>query len=249
MKDIIGTRTSCVEFKSRANHYSMEKRKIAVLGSSRGLGAELARVAVSEGSNQVPFHVLGVARKTEHLSQLKDELGPNFSFLNLDLSKEDDLSHLEGELNDFMPSQIFYVAGGGPYGAFGDRPFHSHQWAWRVTYEAAARICHYALRAHERPQVILIGSAICESQPDLHASSYAAAKHAVKGLYTSLRREYPDWDLRLFSPGYLDTELLPKNAQVRYKKLWEPKVVAHMLFDWSQDKGHFGSHRVLSDHP
>lgn len=223
----------------------MKEKRIAVIGASRGLGAELVKSFSSDRS----VNLLGVARKREHLESLKNKFGPHFEPLVLDLAQEKSFETLSSELGKFRPDQIFYVAGGGPHGHFQDRPFHSHQWAWRVTFEAAAWVCHWALRQDPQPQVILVGSAICESRPDPLASSYAAAKHALLGLFSSLRKELPKWDLRLFSPGYLDTELLPKTSVVRYKRVWDPKTVAVSLMEWSQDKSQLGSHKSFADYP
>jgi len=97
--------------------------------------------------------------------------------------------------------------------------------------------------------VILVGSTICENQGDRHAASYAAAKHALKGLYESLRLEAPDWDLRMVSPGYLDTELLPKNAPVRYKEVWDPQKVAQEIVEWMKQKSNHGDHKVYPPYP
>ena len=97
--------------------------------------------------------------------------------------------------------------------------------------------------------MVLIGSSVCEEKADPLAASYAAAKHAVKGLYDSLRAEAPSWDLRLFSPGYLDTELLPKGAPIRYKTLWQPSEVAARLAAWAFDQNQHGAHEVCPDTP
>ncbi|NCN41071.1 hypothetical protein GW916_07445, partial [bacterium] len=82
-----------------------------------------------------------------------------------------------------------------------------------------------------------------------HGASYSAAKHALKGLYLSLRVEKPTWDLRLFSPGYLDTELLPKGASVRYKKVWDPEEVSVRFIDWMLDEELLGDHHSDSAYP
>lgn len=223
-----------------------EKNRIAVIGASRGLGAELSKLLLRQDSTAA---LLGVARKRDRLEALQGTWGPRFQPLVFDLSQDDRYEILGKELESFKPTQIFYVAGGGPHGAFEERPFHSHQWAWRVSFEGAAWTCHWALKRNPRPQVILIGSAICENRPDPMAASYAAAKHALFGLYSTLKQECPDWDLRLFSPGYLDTELLPKNSPVRYNKIWDTEAVALNLMEWSQDKTQPGSHKCFSDYP
>lgn len=218
--------------------------RVAVIGASRGLGAELSRLLCLKG-----VAVLGVARKEELLRSLAAEFPGSFSPYVFDLSLTEGWESLEGSLGEFQPSCVYYVAGGGPYGLFKERPFHAHQWAWRVTFEGAARLCHWSLNQGSPPRFVLTGSSVCENRPDPMASSYAAAKHALRGLYESLRVENKEWDLRLFSPGYLDTELLPKNAPVRYKNLWSPREVAAELMEWSFDQNNFGDHKTYLDLP
>lgn len=218
--------------------------RAVVIGASRGLGAALSKLLVKGG-----VEVLGVARKEELLKDLANQSLGKFKPFVFDLLASDGWDSLESILSAHAPSRIYYVAGGGPYGFFKERPFHAHQWAWKVTFEAAARLCHWSLRQARSPQMVLVGSSICEERPDPMASSYAAAKHALKGFYESLRAENKEWDLRLFSPGYLDTELLPKNASVRYKNLWSPHEVAKDLIEWSFNEKYFGEHKKYLNLP
>lgn len=223
----------------------MSENRVALLGSSRGLGNSLAQALSSvEG-----VRILGVARKRDLLDAQKNRLGSVFQGFPFDLSKMDDFTRLETELKEFSPHRIVYMAGGGPYGPFDKISFSSHQWAWRVSFEGAARICHWALQQALPPQMILVGSAICETLGDPNGASYAAAKHALRGLYLSLKEERPQWDLRLFSPGYLDTELLPKGAPVRYKKVWDPVEVSGRFVEWMLDDEKIGDHHIESAYP
>ena len=98
------------------------------------------------------------------------------------------------------------------------------------------------------PQVILVGSSVAESAADPKAASYCAAKHALRGLFLSLREEYPDWDLRLFSPGYMDTDMLPPHALVRKKGVHDPARVASDLWSWALTADR-GAHWVYPIHP
>lgn len=221
-----------------------DEKRVVLIGASRGLGAEITKVLLASDSH---FKLLGVARKSDRLEELV-ELFPG-QFLSLPLDLTQDFGPLETKLDAFKPHHIFYVAGGGPFGPFQEKSFASHQWAWKVTFEGAAQVCHWALRQESRPQVILVGSSICEEKPDPMAASYAAAKHALRGLYTSLSKENPLWDLRLFSPGYLDTELLPLGAAVRYKKVWSPFKVAKQFVEWAMDEDQLRTHRSLPAHP
>lgn len=203
--------------------------RVVIIGASRGLGAELCAIASRQAE------VLGVSRSQGHAAR----------WFKQDLSK--DISPLLETLKEFKPNQIFYVAGGGPFGDFASKDFKDHQWCFRTTFESAARVVHEFLGKSD--QIVLCGSAVAEANADPKAASYAAAKHALKGLYASIIAEKPSTDLRLFSPGYLDTELLPKNASVRYKGVWDPKVVAMDLWQWSENKqGRFG-HKIYTNHP
>lgn len=225
-------------------------RKILILGASRGLGAQLVRAFLSEsGSAETSIEILGLSRNKGTLEKLKAEVGSSFQYQCFDVAREESWERWEFLIESFSPHQIFYVAGGGPFGPFEKRAFLSHQWAWKVTFEGAARVCHWALGQSSRPQVVLVGSSICESKGDPQAASYAAAKHALKGLYESLRLEAPDWDLRLVSPGYLDTELLPKNAPVRYKEVWNPATVAQEIANWSMQLEALGAHKLYASYP
>lgn len=215
--------------------------KVAIIGASRGLGACLAR--------SIPHSckILAMARSGERLKKLQQETGAHIEIATLDVTK--DLESLLSLLRDFEPTRVFYLSGGGPFGEFHKKAWKDHMWAWEVTFLAAARTVHALLNAGGKmPQIVLCGSSVAENKGDAKAASYASAKHALRGLYESLRLENPQLDVRLFSPGYLDTELLPKGAEVRYKGVWNPEMVAQKLWDWSESDDHAG-HLSLSPHP
>ncbi len=211
-------------------------QKVAILGASRGLGSCLAKVAAMAGSD-----VRGFARKagpaydrvTYHLADFSNEEGQCAVLENL-------LSH--------PVERVFITVGGGPFGPYGQREFKDHLWAWQVTFLFPARVVHALMATGRSCQIILTGSSVAESHGDPGAASYASAKHALHGLHSSLRLENPEWDLRLFSPGYMDTTLLPRNAAVRSVGVWAPEQVAEDLWEWAlgPDKG---GHRVYQRHP
>lgn len=134
--------------------------------------------------------------------------------------------------------RIFYFAGGGPHGAYSSKKFSDHMWAMNVSYLAFASILHFVLNQFsnlKHLQIIAIGSSIAESKPDFHAASYSAAKHALKGLISSIQLEYSQPDVRLFSPGYMKTKMLPPMAWVYQLNglVASPKQVASILSEWS----------------
>jgi len=213
--------------------------RVAVLGASRGLGRaivdQLLRVETGD-------EILAVARKVG---------GSGPTWVHADFSREDGQSACLAALESFMPHKIIYTAGGGPYGEFGSHAWRDHLWSYNVSLLFPARVAHWALGlgADRRPrQICFVGSSVAESQADKNAASYASTKHGLKGLWSTLREESDAIDLRLYSPGYMDTDLLPKGAPVRQRPLWSPKEVAKDLLQWLE-AGPRHDYRRLAIHP
>lgn len=214
-----------------------------IFGASRGLGAALTKVAC-----EARYPVIGWGRKEARLRELR-EAHPLFEYRVADFSSLHGQDEVLRALEADQPfSKVFLVAGGGPFGAYQERDWSAHEWAWQVTFQFPARVVHKLMALKRREQVILIGSAVAESAGDPLAASYASAKHALKGLYSSLHSEDPDWDLRLFSPGYMDTELLPRHASVRALGVYSPLQIARELWTWSLTAD-IGGHKVYPKHP
>lgn len=216
--------------------------RAVILGASRGLGAELVKKASSTA-----FSVTGFGRKEAQLQILQAQC-PLFEYRVADLAQASGQDIVIRYLLEEPFSKLFCVAGGGPYGPFGAANWRDHNWAWEVSFRSHARVLHALAQAHRFEQVILIGSSVAEQEGDKGAASYAAAKHALKGLYSSLRLDYPEWDVRLYSPGYMDTALLPMNAAVRKNGVFDPVDVALDLWNWSLSADN-GGHRVHPKHP
>ena len=216
--------------------------RVVILGASRGLGAELVKYVCGTG-----YPVVGFGRKEGALSQLREQF-PLFEYTVADFATRIGQDETLRYLLEENYGKVIVVAGGGPYGLFQDREWKDHQWAWDVTFQFPARVLHALTVAARRDQVIVIGSAVAESSADPMAASYCAAKHALRGLVTTLRLENPGWDLRLFSPGYMDTDLLPKNAAVRKLGVYAPSEVARELWTWSLSADNSG-HKVYPIHP
>jgi short-subunit dehydrogenase len=207
--------------------------KIAILGASRGLGASLVRVIQQENP---PVELLLVSRKLpllQALARSQDRV------LSADFSKDDGQRRVLSELSEFDPQQIFYVAGGGPHGVFEEKNWTDHTWALEVGLIFPMRVVHEALRrrviTRNLQKLVLVGSAIAGRQPDPKASSYAAAKHGLRGLVTSIQGESPGLDIRIYEPGYIATEMLPADAWPRQQGLAsDPAEEARQLWHWSQ---------------
>ncbi len=214
--------------------------RVALLGATRGLGWALARhlsglsgAQGSQSSQVDPVASLLVVGRKAPPADL-----PKAAFVSLDLASVQQVEEvLFPSLAQFNPHKIFYIAGGGPFGTFEKKQWKDHLWAYQLNLLTPARLLHWAFQAQgktELRQVVFVGSAIAEDQGEREGASYASAKHGLKGLVRSLQRE--DLDVRLFSPGYMDTQMLPPNAWPRQQGLsiLSPEDVALELWTWSQ---------------
>ena len=204
----------------------MHKRFI-LLGASRGLGWATYQ-QLSLNTNDL---FLLSSRKIKMRSE---EVNKNTELIEQDFSKVPINLEFISELQSFKPTNMIYFAGGGPYGHFADKKWSDHSWALNTTFMYPAELIHSVVSEKvkwpELEQIIVIGSAVAENQADPKAASYAAAKHALRGLIDTLKLEPNHIDIKLFSPGYMQTNMLPPNSQPRQNNRAEnPAEVAKKL--------------------
>lgn len=188
---------------------------MAFLGASRGLGRA---VALEMDKKQNLAKALLISRSQEKLDQLGSELNAPAESLSLDFSKQENFEDLVSFLKKGNVQRIFYFAAGGPYGLFSKKQWKDHQWAMQVSFLTPAELLHRCVHQRVFPelkQFVVVGSQIADSSADPNASSYSAAKHALKGLVDSIVAEKDELDVRIFRPGYIDTDMLPANAAPR----------------------------------
>lgn len=212
-------------------------RKVAILGASRGLG----RALHAEIFEQFPACEFLLVSRSEPATLN----AMNARWVRLDLANPAEQTCVGEELELFQPTHILYVAGGGPYGAFSEKDIKAHLWATEVNYLGVLRILHWALKARAKlptlEQFAVVGSAIAGRGPDPQAASYAAAKHALRGLVGSIAHESPWFDVKLYEPGYMDTSLLPAKAWPRAKGLAvDPRDEAKRMLQFMQTPNWLG---------
>lgn len=200
--------------------------KFILLGASRGLGWATYQ-ALAKKYPAAEF--LLISRRIAE---------GNYQSFKFDFSKELSSEFLT-KLIDFNPTTIIYFAAGGPYGNFQEKKWADHQWAMNVSFLFPAQLLHSILQTPPKnlKKFVFVGSAIAENKPDPGAASYCAAKHALKGLVTTLQAENtPDnkcaFKIDLFSPGYIETDMLPAHSWPRQQGLAESaENVAAQLID------------------
>lgn len=213
--------------------------KVCVLGASRGLGLEFAKQLVA--GNEL---FLSARRMTE----VKHVFPDSVQLKNFDFSKESNQEKILSELTQWQPELVIYCAAGGPYGEFQNKKWGAHAWALNVSLVFPAKLLHWGLQQDSVQAMAFVGSAIAEAKADPKAASYSMAKHGLKGLIHSVIEEKPCKNIYLFSPGYMDTDMLPQNAEPRVKGevILSPQKVAQYCIEniksRSQDWHHVIEH-------
>ncbi len=210
-------------------------KRALVFGASRGLGR-----AVVEHAN-LHFEGLSVVEVSR-----KSPSHP------LDLTKVNDQNKaaemIEGQDFDL----VIYCAGGGPHGEFSSKEWKDHAWALHLNLYGPMFLIHRWLNARKgskgEGRFVVVGSRIAEQNPDPFASSYAAGKAGLYGFVSSLQLELKESKNKvwLFSPGYMNTEMLPSTAKVRHdgSKLMSAETAAQAMLRWLKKDGPW--HRVLN---
>jgi short-subunit dehydrogenase len=236
-------------------------KKVLIIGASRGLGRSIALFSQTHLETLTSLHLLsrkldGLA-ETKALAQVGESKDGRVAVTVPIVLDSTDMSKPEGQ--NFAAELIrvegfdavIYAAGGGPHGPFAAKDWKDHLWSLHVGLIAPMLLCSEWLKSRKSTQegrFIIVGSRIAEAQPDPLATSYAAGKHGLFGFVSSIQSELETnknkvW---LFSPGYMDSEMLPPNAHVRHdgRKLLSTDTAAQALLRWLKKDGPW--HRVLN---
>ena len=212
----------------------MEKERVAFLGCSRGFGRSVCLSMNRE--NPLGFSLL-VSRKKEKLKSLSRQIKGNSEIVTGDLTKKSEILSLIEIVKGRKINRLLYFAGGGPYGAFISKEWKDHLWAFQLNFLTPAFLLNQLLDCKEIRQMVFVGSLIADKKPDCWTASYSSAKRALMTLVTSVIEENPEKDLRLFNPGWMDTDLIPPGAGVRQDgtKLLDPDKTALEFIQWIND--------------
>ncbi|MCO5113577.1 MAG: SDR family oxidoreductase [Bdellovibrionaceae bacterium] len=215
-----------------------------VFGSHKGLGAAIVKGLLEDPhQDSLALSVVGVSRKDEGLWN-ED---PRYTFLSYDFADEGFYEGLLTQIQIFAPDHIIYCAGGGPFGPYGGQKWNAHQWTYKVNFMWPAQLCWYLAHNFTKTKFTFIGSSIAEAQVgDPAGASYAASKWAMRGLISSLQEHYPQ-RFYLYSPGYMDTDMLPPKSYPRVNgdRILNPAEVAEDLVQWLTDSSKNDFHKTV----
>lgn len=195
---------------------NIKQQKSLILGGSKGLGLSISEYLKNTGYFE---NIRCLSRRS--------------TIESLDFSKPDSLSQIKKHIFDFKPELIFYVAGGGVHGPYFSKPSHSHRWTFEVNFFRPTEIAEHLKNIKYQGTFVYIGSAIAERSHSKTGLSYSESKKLA--LKTLLSLKESELKVRVFSPPYMDTALLPQKTWPRLEAphlVLSPDQVAAELLKW-----------------
>lgn len=182
--------------------------KALVTGASSGIGKEIARYLAKLG-----YDLILVARSTEKLYQLRDELSDvNVRVITLDLSREQDsldlYEHLQDEKIDFLVNN----AGFGAYGKFTEVPLEREIELIHTNISAVHILTKLFLQDmvnRNSGYILNVGSAAGFLAGPTFSSYYASKNYVVRltqAIHEELRRDNINVGVSVLCPGPVQTD-------------------------------------------
>lgn len=219
---------------------NLQKPSILITGSSRGIGAELAKICSQSG-----FKVLLHGRsKTNELLDLSEEL--DAEYFCFDLTKESEIKksfmHIS-ELNILINCAGINIS----------KPFNSLTTEdWNSIYAInvfglvnTIKHAYPLLKKNKLSKIINIGS-IKGIHSSVGRAAYASSKAAVINITSSLAKEFsPNILVNCVSPGFTNTEMTEKTWSTRIteqvnsillKRMADPKEIAEVVLFLCSEK-------------
>ncbi len=203
------------------NKYFNEQSTILLTGASSGIGKNLASILIKKYGAKV----IGVARNENKLQAVKDELKDNFSYLSLDVSKEESWQTIYNYIteNSINLTGIINSAGVLPeFSSFNGEYFDLNKSVIDINYLSVIYSAKYLLPVIKKqnfPTMINISSSasLC---PFAGISLYSSTKAAVTRFSECLSFENKKVNIVTVMPGFTKSEVMrSQNATEKEKGL------------------------------
>ncbi|MBU3705216.1 MAG: SDR family oxidoreductase [Mycobacterium sp.] len=177
-------------------------RVAVVTGASSGIGEASARVLAAQG-----FHIVAVARRSDRIERLADELGG--TAVVADVTDDAAVADLAERLNRV---DVLVNNAGGAKGLtpVAEADLDDWRWMWETNVMGTLRVTRALL-----PKLVASGDGLIVTVTSIAAlevydggAGYTAAKHAQGALHRTLRGELLGKPVRLteIAPGAVQTE-------------------------------------------
>jgi NADP-dependent 3-hydroxy acid dehydrogenase YdfG len=188
-------------------------KTIVITGASSGAGLSISKLFISKGWN-----VIGLARTEAKLQLIRDELGLNFNFFVVDISKSDSVKKVfDAICNDFgLIDVLVNNAGVFEMKPFMDSSIENIDHIIDINLKGTI-YCTYNAIKFLKPKlgrVINIGS-VAGEHGIKNQSIYSATKFGINGFAESLNQELLDCGISVSNicPGGIDTPLWNEKNQ------------------------------------
>lgn len=220
--------------------------KIAIVtGASSGMGREFAKQIAAEGGLD---ELWVVARRTERLEELKQELPVTVRPIALDLTSDESIEALKATLGEVKPDVKILVnaSGFGKYGTYRDLTDKEITQMIDLNCKAVVRLTYAVLPfMNAGARILMLGSASA-FQPLPEFNMYASTKAFVVHFSRALNVELKERKISVtcVCPGYVRTEFFKvaqdtKNPDTckNFKPMYEPEdVIRKALRDSKKGK-------------
>ena len=196
----------------------MTQKTILITGCSTGIGYTCAHGMKDRG-----WKVFATARKDEDIKRLQSE---GFTTFYLDYRDEASITACFDNLMEETGGTLDVVFNNGAYGLLGAvediktddlrEQFEANFFGWHSLTKLIIPIMRKQMSGR-----IVQCSSVLGIVSGKHRSPYAATKHAVEALATSMRMELKAWNIRVscIRPGPIETEFLATALKVLQEKV------------------------------
>lgn len=182
-----------------------------ITGASSGIGSQFARELCKRcGIDEFWF----IARRSDRMEKLRDELGVKARIISADLTTKDGIELVRSALEEYKPVVSFLInaAGFGNFGRFDELAPGDEERMIDLNVKATVLITSMTVPYMERGgRIIQLGSGSCFT-PLPNFNVYASSKSFVLHYSKALNYEIKKYGLRAtcFCPGWVDTEFIGK---------------------------------------
>ena len=180
--------------------------KALITGASSGMGADMARVLVSEG-----YEVILVARRKTKLEKLVKELGDKATFIVKDISSTYNCMELYNEVKNENIDILINNAGFGMFGNFNETNLEKELDMIDLNVKSLHTLTKLFLKdfiKKDQGYILNVGSS-AGFMPGPYMATYYATKNYIVSLslaiYEELKRDKSNVKISIFCPGPVNT--------------------------------------------